>query len=195
MKISRFFILLLLTIISFGKTYAAKSVHVLDGLDIGIVIDTNGWYCRVEAGGVYSKIFPSSGYYLKAEATHRAITLDLVPCDKFLFYTSGTNEVLRKDIQDFLIKYAQAKGTIFSNVTLKKTGLNLYVVDGAYFDDISSGYFALLILLDNPVNQGHMQWSKCFAFLKVEGDTLNEQVTESIFQEVYTLITPLYASP
>ncbi|MBA3238089.1 MAG: hypothetical protein H0T62_07045 [Parachlamydiaceae bacterium] len=88
---------------------------------------------------------------------------------------------------DTLTKYAIATKTVFSNVHLKDSD-KYYAIKDNFFDNYSSGYFALHIL--KIYYYSRIQYSM---FVTLKTDLFDEPTRDAIMVKPLELITPLFS--
>lgn len=174
-----------LSICSTGSIYAKNKVYPLDSR-YGIVADDEDWACEVPAKG--NESLGVHYGHIKGKAKYLPISFDF-------FLRAVQQNSLHKpnnvhafnDAKHFLSHYAQKTSTVFSGLNIKNLEENnCFIVNGSYFDNTSSGKFAFYI---KPQESGFYHYY-CM-FIKIPGDLLDDQAIEHLFQETFSLVTPL----
>lgn len=170
-----------------SSALAANKVYVIpDGPVYGlgadaercIVADTNEWEC-----------FTSNKYTINGRSKKAPITF------MFNIYESkgaiqNFNDTIAMDCaKSYLYSRAKIKSSVFSSVHLKEIGKTYYIIEGEYFNNDSSGGFALYIhpIVSNMCYVMHVEIGDNF-------EVLDEYTKDNLYNEAFDLIMPLYSA-
>lgn len=161
------------------SAYSANRVYILEREKYGIVANDIDWICTIEKSDPNIDSW-LSGYYIKGKSKKLPI--------EFYFFHYGMS-VEAEDIKYLLLQRAYEANSVFSNVRIRDDLQKPFVCDGEYFDNNSSGFFAIFILPDKVKYN-----SRIAMFVSVQDILLSEQTRENLYQKAFALITPLVNS-
>lgn len=183
-------LLLLVFLFSFSTVNAAIQITTF-GAPYGIVADTNEWTCLVDIKP--PKLLQSTNC-IKGTFKDLPLKFEFDTSSQFHGYhtypvpfsTPHLKTILDKD-SEVLKKYAILTKTVFSNVYIKESD-KYYTIKGNFFDNYSSGYFALHIL--RPLHYSGGSYSM---FVTLKTDLFDETTRDAIMVKPLELITPLFS--
>lgn len=191
------FILFLICIFQCNSVFASNKIYILKSCaDYGlrgaeemcIVADTNEWECK------------ANGNNMITGNSRPILTSFIFHIDSFQdFYYHKTHEVNKKMImlavEKYLVNYARITNTVFSSVFIKEINNGCYIVNGSYFDNSSSGTFALKVekirFNDNSPMQGTSYVMLVMIRENLRAHSFDDETRENLYQETFNLITHL----
>ncbi len=194
--VSAFFLMCLL---QFSSSFAANKVYILKSCanynllaneERCIVADSDKWECRETNSKMISgncKIFPMD-FAFHIDSLRNPIN------NTFLGFNDTSVMLFATQ---YLHKHSKIHSTVFGNVHIREKVDAYpdiyYVVEGCYFDNNYSGYFALYL---QQVPGGYPR-EICYTMLvklKILGSSApDDEAREHLFQEAFHLIHPLYS--
>lgn len=171
-----------------GQAYGANKVYPLGlGYTHGIVADSEDWTCTVATATSQSDEWLGRGLpYIKGKA--KSLPIEFYFFSSRLGQDSQSNSSIfnstwaSQHIKSMLLECAYKTNTVF-NISNFKGEARPLVVEGAYFDNTASGFFAFYV---QPYSTKSL-----VMFIKIQGGLLDEQTRENLCKKAFALITPL----